>query len=109
MAETADPPEIIIPIAGEETVESTDGTETPEPKPFNKTQAEWDHLNEILTKSRKEHKEDHAALEKLKSANASESDKEWQAKVDAAQKASDDRLVRVAARAALSAAGLQGS
>jgi hypothetical protein len=109
VAAATDPPEIVIPMAGEETVEPPNGETPPEPKPFNKTQKDFDALNAVLAKERASHKEDHDARVTLEQAGASESERAWQAKVDAATNASDNRLKAVAARAALTTAGLQGS
>src|ERR1017187_7876683 len=108
VAAATDPPEIEIPIEPE-VVEPPNGETPPEPKPFNKTQKDFDALNAVLAKERASHKEDHDARVTLEQAGASESERAWQAKVDAATNASDNRLKAVAARAALTTAGLQGS
>ncbi len=108
MPESTDPPEIVIPT-GEEIVESTDGETPPEPKPFNKTQKDFDALNKILAKERADHKVDHDARVALEGGRLTDTERAWQAKLDAATTDASNRLKRVAARAALSTAGLQGS
>jgi hypothetical protein len=84
------------------------GAETVEPGSFDKTQADFDALQLALSKERKAHRDAAARATALEQEHATDDEKVWMDKVEAATHAADAKLKKIAARSALAAAGLQG-
>jgi hypothetical protein len=78
------------------------------PVPFTKTPADFEALELALANERKNHAKTAAKVKASELAAMSEAEQTWQAKVDEAAKGSDAKLVKIAARSALAAAGLAG-
>ena len=88
--------------------EPPEGTETTVTKPFDKTAKDFEALELALGKERQLHRAAEARATQLEQAGMGEQEKKWQAKIDTATHAADSKLKSIAARSALTAAGLQG-
>jgi hypothetical protein len=110
MTTPPDPPQgdpaATAPPAGPPAPPADPPAEPDDKTPF--TAADRAALKKALDAERKLHRDAVARVTALEQAGASEADKAWQAKITAATDAANTRLVKMAARAALSTAGLAG-